>query len=520
MDRPVFEVRRCDAAGRLGRLEIPRADVTIETPAMLPVVNLNHQLIEPARLAEEFGAEILITNAYLINRDAELRQAALERGLHELLGFPGAIMTDSGSFQLAEYGDVDINTEEILAFQDAIGSDIATPVDIPTPPDADRERATSDLNETNAAIATAAAYAAGDMLVSAPVQGGRFPELRKQSAEAAYDAGLDVYPVGAMVPLLRAYRFDDVVSLVGAAKRGLGEDVPVHLFGAGHPMMFSLGVAMGCDLFDSAAYALYAREDRYLTATGTVQLEDLSYLPCACPVCVETTPARMRGLEETERERVLTEHNLYVTFAEIRRVKQAIQQGELLELVEARARAHPGLLDGYRSAITRSDQLEASDTATGQRPFFYLSSESAGRPEVRRHHERLARLEIPERLTLVDPAIDDSLPREHPWTDSLDVSGIVEVAGDEWWYVIPPFGPVPPALLETYPLTAELPQRRDLAAYHATIEGIHRLHAESLTVIHANWPEQILIHLDAHTCINPLQDGKEDSSGRAADHPV
>ncbi len=50
------------------------------------------------------------------------------------------------------------------------------------------------------------------------------------------------------------------VSVILAAKCGLDADGPVHLFGAGHPMMLALAVAAGCDLFDSAAYALHARE--------------------------------------------------------------------------------------------------------------------------------------------------------------------------------------------------------------------------------------------------------------------
>jgi len=77
---------------------------------------------------------------------------------------------------------------------------------------------------------------------------------------------------------------------VRAAKRGLDPDAPVHLFGAGHPMMLALAVAAGCDLFDSAAYALMARDGRYLTVSGTEHLEDMEYFPCSCPVCASTRP--------------------------------------------------------------------------------------------------------------------------------------------------------------------------------------------------------------------------------------
>ena len=92
----VFEVREYDARGRLGELSVPRRDVTVTTPALLPVVNPHVQTVPPARLAE-LGAEILITNSYVLHGSDELRGPALERGVHDLLDFAGAIMTDSGS---------------------------------------------------------------------------------------------------------------------------------------------------------------------------------------------------------------------------------------------------------------------------------------------------------------------------------------------------------------------------------------------------------------------------------------
>jgi 7-cyano-7-deazaguanine tRNA-ribosyltransferase len=469
----VFEVRAWDAAGRLGELEVPRADVTVETPALLPVVNPHVQTIPPRRLAGDFGAEMLITNAYVLWGSDDLRESVEQRGLHDLLDFDGAVMTDSGSFQLAEYGDIDVDTAEILAFQKRIGSDVATPVDIPTPPDVSRERAEGELAETKDRLEFAADFDAGEMLVNAPVQGSTYPDLRTDAAEHASATGLDVFPVGAVVPLLNDYRFGDVADVVTAAKRGLGADAPVHLFGAGHPMMFALAVAMGCDLFDSAAYALYARDDRYLTVSGTHQLDDLDYLPCGCEVCRTHDPAELRGLDEEARHERLAEHNLSVSFAEVRRIKQAIRAGDLLELVEERARSHPAMLDGYRALLERDEWLESTDPATKD-TFFYVSGESADRPAVRRHQDRLGRL----------PVDGDVLLAER-------LSGIEEEY-DVVWRVVPPFGPAPDALHETYPLTAELPDRLDDRAYARAAEGVARLVTANpdaaVTLAHVGWP--------------------------------
>ncbi|MFC5133952.1 MULTISPECIES: tRNA guanosine(15) transglycosylase TgtA [Haloferacaceae] len=489
--RDHFEIRDHDAAGRIGRLEVPRAGVTVETPALLPVVNPNVLTVEPERLRTEFGAEMLITNSYIIRSTDRIRDRVLEEGLHDFLGFDGAIMTDSGSFQLAEYGDIDVTTAEILEFQRRIGSDVATPVDVPTPPDVDRDRAERELETTERALADAESADTGEMLVNAPVQGSTYPDLREAAGRHAAGTDLDVFPVGAMVPLMNGYRYDDVVEAVTAAKHGLDPDCPVHLFGAGHPMTLALAVAMGCDLFDSAAYALMARDGRYLTVSGTEHLEELSYFPCSCPVCSAHTPADLREGDDDRAERLLAEHNLHVTFEEVRRIKAAIRDGSLLELVDRRARGHPAMLDGYRALLDHADQLEATDPVSKD-AFFYTSHESARRPEVGRHHDRLARLDTPEDLLLTE----SKPPSSHDH--------------DAVWRVKPPFGPFPRALSETYPLTAETPDRVDAAAQTAAAEGVRRL-AEAnpgtgITLGHDGWAATALDRVPDRVEVDDLRD--------------
>ncbi|WP_411967274.1 tRNA guanosine(15) transglycosylase TgtA [Haloferax sp. YSSS75] len=492
--RDHFEIRDGDLAGRIGRLTVPRAGVTVETPALLPVVNPNIDTISPAKLESEFGAEILITNSYIIKKNDHLREEALDVGLHEMLDFDGAIMTDSGSFQLAEYGEIDTTTAEILQFQHDIGTDIATPVDIPTPPDVDREQAEEDLKITKQAIADAEAVDTGEMLVNAPVQGSTYPDLREEAGRHAYESALDVFPVGAVVPMMNAYRYGDMVDAVAAAKRGLGVDAPVHLFGAGHPMMLALAVALGCDLFDSAAYALYARDGRYLTVRGTEHLEDLEYLPCTCPICTEYSPDELRAKGEKTQEKLLAEHNLHVTFAELRRIKQAIRDGDLMELVEERARSHPAMLDGYRALLDHVDQLEREDPAS-KGAFFYVSNESAHRPEVARHHARMDRLTAEGNVLLTEGGI--------PSGDEFD----------DAWRVVPPFGPFPRALSETYPLTAEVPERLDRDAYEQAARGVARLVEENpdatFTLAHGDWPESALSAVPDTVAVESLEEVTE-----------
>ena len=496
--RDHFELRDGDAAGRIGELTVPRAGVTVETPALMPVINPNIRTIPPAELESTFGAEILITNAYIIHSDDGLRETALSEGLHEFLDFDGAIVTDSGSFQLAEYGDVEVTTREILRFQHDIGSDVGTPVDIPTPPDVSRARAEADLEHTQTALADAEAVDTGEMLVNAPVQGSTYSDLREAAGRHADATALDVFPVGAVVPLMNGYRYADMIDIVAAAKRGLGRDAPVHLFGAGHPMMFALAVAAGCDLFDSAAYAIYARDDRYLTVRGTEHLGELDYFPCSCPVCADHDPDEVRRCDDTERERLLAAHNLYVSFGEIRRIKQAVRSGNLLELVESRARGHPRMLDGYRALLDHADQLEREDPVS-KGSFFSLSAESAQRPEVQRHHDRLSRLTVEGQVLLTEGGT--------PSGDDYDAA----------WRIVPPFGPFPRALSETYPLTATVPERADRAAQAAAAEGVRRLTAANpdaeFVLAHDEWSASALARLPDGVAVESLANHRS----RAAD---
>ena len=491
--RDHFELRDGDAAGRIGRLSVPRAGVTVETPALMPVINPNIRTISPGRIESAFGAEILITNSYIVHSTDDLRERALDEGLHDLLGFDGAIVTDSGSFQLAEYGDIDVTTREILEFQRDIGSDVGTPVDVPTPPDVDRERAERELATTERALADAEGVDTGEMLVNAPVQGSTYPDLREAAASNAYATDLDVFPVGAVVPMMNGYRYAEMIDVVAAAKRGLGRDAPVHLFGAGHPMMFALAVAAGCDLFDSAAYAIYARDDRYLTVRGTEQLEDLEYLPCSCAVCTARDADELRECDDEERERLLAEHNLHVSFAEMRRVKQAVRSGNLLELVESRARSHPAMLDGYRALLDHAEQLEREDPVS-KGSFFAVSAEAARRPEVRRHHERVGRLRPEGTVLLTEGGI--------PSGDAYDAA----------WRVVPPFGPFPRALSETYPLTAEVPDRSDRRACEAAATGVARLveanPGTSFVLAHDDWPASALSRVPERVATEPIHGGR------------
>ena len=138
----MFEIKAKDNRARVGVLKTKHGNVT--TPALMPVIHPGRQTIDVAK----HGATIVITNSYIIYKDKELKEKALADGVHKLINFDGPVMTDSGSFQLSVYGDIDISNTEVIDFQEAIGTDIGTSLDIPTAPYVTRQKAEEDLEIT------------------------------------------------------------------------------------------------------------------------------------------------------------------------------------------------------------------------------------------------------------------------------------------------------------------------------------------------------------------------------------
>ncbi len=451
-----FELRSRDLLGRIGRLKTKGG--VVETPALLPVVNPLSQPMPPRRMMEEFRCDILITNAYIIKKhfgdDPELE-------VHMLLDYDGVVATDSGAYQILVYGGVETTPDEIIAYQKRINSDIAVILDVPTGWDVSRRRAEWTVEETLRRAEAALPLIEGDdILWVGPVQGGGYLDLVERSARIVGAMPFPIYALGSPTQVMERYLFTVLVDMIMAAKRNLSSDRPLHLFGAGHPMMFSLAVALGCDMFDSAAYAIYARKDRYLTARGTMRLRNLSYLPCSCPVCRRHDASDLKEMLKGDRVRALTEHNLYVSMAEMDAIKQAISEGALWELLEARSRAHPALASALKRLTRYRDALERDSPSYKGRGLFIFDSAGLARPEISRHIRRMETNYRPptdaDRLLLV------SAPAVRPFSRSpqfrrllriVDEASVSALSSVHICFYTAPFGVVPVELSETYPLS-------------------------------------------------------------------
>jgi 7-cyano-7-deazaguanine tRNA-ribosyltransferase len=437
-----FEVLERDGLARLGRLVTPHG--AIETPALLPVVHpdLERQPVSPAEMRKRLGVGAVITSSYIIWRTPPLRALAESEGVHRLIRFDGPVMTDSGAFQQHAYGSIEVGDEEILAFQERIGSDIATVLDVFTEPESSHDEAAQALATTLERAHKARAERSG--LLAVPVQGGRHPDLRALSGQEASALG-DVLAVGGVVPLMERYRFTELAEILSAARPTLTPAAPVHLFGTGHPMTFAFAALFGVDLFDSSAYHKFARRGSLLFVDGTVAIDDLREAVCFCQLCAEMPLAEVARLPMLERERRIAAHNVLTSMEEVGRVRQAIRDGTLWELAERRAVSHPALRAGLAAAVRRPEVFLPTEPES-RRAFREVTIESRERPAVVRFRQRLAAFRAgrgeahPVPRVALRPEYLQHLPLHD--RDDRPLSWVVET----------PLGSVPLELTDLYPV--------------------------------------------------------------------
>ncbi len=383
-----FEIRAKDGMGRLG--EFTTEHGTVSTPLLMPVVHPAKTAIAPQELRNHFGFQMVITNSYIIKSHDRFREKAVSEGVHKLIGFDGPVMTDSGTFQMYFHGlpSTEIDPLEIVDFQKKIQPDIGTILDVFSAPDVGKEQVRSDV-ETSLQRAKISAPEKGGMMLAGTVQGGVYQDLREYSAKEMAKLDFDIHPIGGVVPLMENYRYADIVNLLYASKRHLPPSRPIHLFGCGHPMFFAQAAMMGCDFFDSASYAKFADAGRMMLPKGTVHLGTLRELPCSCPVCSEYSAKELNNMKKKEKSLQLMRHNLYISAAEIRRVRQAISDGTLMELVARRARGHPSLYDALTMMLNGYDEFERWDARGTSGAILYSGNETTKYPVIEKFYRQM-----------------------------------------------------------------------------------------------------------------------------------
>ncbi len=446
----MFEIIRRDGLARIGKFTT-NSGRSMETPALFPVINPKINTVPARELYDTFGFKSLITNSYIIKNNPELKEKAQSVGLHEMLDFPGIIMTDSGTFQSHMYGEVELTNEEIVEFQKSIGTDIGTVLDIFTEPYWTKEQ-TAESIEITLERTQQACDMKGEMMINGVAQGSIYKDLRENCARRMADMDIDVHPIGGVVPLMEQYRYAELVDVIMSSKKGLNPNRPVHLFGAGHPMILAFAALMGCDFFDSASYAKFARDERMMFVDGTFRLADMESLDCNCPACRGHSLEELRKMEKSKKTKLIAEHNLYQITQELALVKRYIREGRLWELAEIRCRAHPALLEALRKLRDYQDQMELYDPISRDGAIFYTGSESRNRPVFKRYLDRLGTRYVLPTNKVVLFEDNKGKPYSRPYAEEFAKArraGYTPI-------VVSPFGPVPAELDEMYPLAQSL----------------------------------------------------------------
>lgn len=382
-----MEIRERDAGGRICRLNVKGKRLT--TPLFLPVYNPSKPIITPREFKEEFKLEAIMTNAYIIYRNLESRRRAISEGIHRFLGFDGIVFTDSGAYQMFR-GKLDVSQEEIVRFQESIGSDVGVMLDVPSKHENRIEVYESVLATARRAKEWYTIRRGNGIAWEGAIQGGGYEDLVELSCRYMSRYPFDIYAVGVPPRLWKEYRFTEIASQGVIAVRNLPAGKPRHAFGIGHPIAIPLLIAIGYDIFDSASYALYAEDDRYMTEYGTKKLDRLEYLPCSCSVCRNLSIEELRCMDRGERVKLLAKHNLYAILREVELTKQAIHEGKLWELAAIRARSHPALLKALYSTLVRYGRYyERLDPIAKRSALLYTGCETVLRPDYRRAVRRL-----------------------------------------------------------------------------------------------------------------------------------
>ena len=363
-----YRLRQQDprSQARLGQLRVSRA--VIDTPAFMPVGTLGPvKGLEPEDL-HAMGFRLLLNNAYHLYLRPGHKVVAEMGGLHAFTGWSGAILTDSGGFQIFSLAKLCKVTDEGVMFQshidgsthfitpetaieiqESLGADIMMAFDQCVALPASRDVVEEGVRRTKLwAERCQAGRRRSDQALFGIVQGGLDPDLRVQSARDLTAMGFEGYAVGGLsVGESKA----EMHTMLDATVPELPENKPRYLMGVGHPEDLIEGVSRGIDLFDCVVPSRHGRTGSLFTTGGRVVIKQAQYVrderpidpDCGCPVCARYSRAYLHHLysvKEMLASRLNTIHNLWYFSDFMRRLRTAIAQGSFPEFRDAFYRSH------------------------------------------------------------------------------------------------------------------------------------------------------------------------------------
>lgn len=348
-----FELHATDGDARAGVLRTTHGDIL--TPVFMPVGTQGAVKAVSPRDLRELGVSIVLANTYhLYLRPGDARIAKLG-GLHRFMGWDGAILTDSGGFQmfsLAQRRTVDADgvtfrshidgsehrftPEGVIAIQENLGADIIVCLD-ECAGSTDYAYLVQALERTHAwAVRCKRAKTRSDQALFGVVQGGIYPDLRERSARFLTTLDFDGYAIGG---LSVGETKPQMLMALEVCNRFLPIDHPRYLMGVGAPEDVVECVARGVDMFDCVLPTRMARNGGVLTRFGRLNIRNARFADdpaplepgCTCYACSHFSRAYIRHLNwanEILGHYLLTVHNLHVLLSITREMREAIVAGQ------------------------------------------------------------------------------------------------------------------------------------------------------------------------------------------------
>ena len=355
MDGNSFRLIKNDTGGtaRAGELQTPHGTVT--TPLFLPVgTQATVKTLTPEEI-KALGLNMVLANTYHLYLRPGIDVIKELGGLHRFMAWDGAILTDSGGYQLFSLSPLcRVNNEGVtfrshidgsehwmtpelaIQYQEALGADIIMVLDECTAYGDSFKKVQQAVARTHHwAERCQRAQTRNDQALYAIVQGGVYPELRKQSAE--YLAKLD-FPGYAIGGLSVGEPKEMTFATVEETVSWLPENKPRYLMGVGSPEDIVEGVARGIDIFDSALPTRVARNGALFTWQGRCNIRNAAFsrmepplVPdCDCYTCRNFSAAYLHHLfksEELLAYRLATIHNLSFISQLMQKIRSAILDG-------------------------------------------------------------------------------------------------------------------------------------------------------------------------------------------------
>ncbi|RJO62119.1 MAG: tRNA guanosine(34) transglycosylase Tgt [Dehalococcoidia bacterium] len=324
------------ASARAG--ELVTAHGVIPTPVFMPVGSqATVKTLTPDEI-NTLGARLILCNTYHLYLRPGIEVIKKLGGLHRFMDRDGAILTDSGGYQVFSLsalskvtdegvtfrshidGSTHFITPEIaVALQEGLGSDIAMVLDEPSPSDAPLSQVRQAMERTHRwAERSLAAHKRADQQLFAIVQGGFSPELRRQSAE--YLTSLD-FPGYALGGLSLGEPKELTWETARTTLQYLPQDRPRYLMGVGSPEDVVEAVGLGVDMMDCVLPTRVARNGALFTRRGRVNIDNAVFREmdspvergCDCYTCAHFSAAYVSHLfraQELLAYRLATIHNL------------------------------------------------------------------------------------------------------------------------------------------------------------------------------------------------------------------